>query len=283
MASWLQVATGLPLVVTRHVLEEPGDTARERWRAALALRGMAEAQTTVAVSRAAAARLETLASIPPSRLRVIRNGIALDRFDPGRLSSLRCSLRASLGFGETDRLVLFPAALRPGKGHDVLLAAVSRLRESCPRAQVLFAGEGALRRPLENAAAPLGRAVRFLGARDDVPELMCAADLVVLPSLSEALPTVAMEAAAAGTAIVASRVGGVPEVVIDGVTGTLVPPGEPDPLSRAVADLLLDSDRRLALGAAGRRRALRDFGMDTQVARTVELWWDVMGGRGRSG
>jgi glycosyltransferase involved in cell wall biosynthesis len=282
MASWVRALVDMDLVVTRHVVEEPAETLREQWRAALALRGMEKAHTTVAVSRAAAARLETLAAIPPRRLRVIPNGIALDRFEPGRLHDRRAPLRASLGFEKDDHLILFPAAFRAGKGHDVLLAAVPRLLESCPRARVLLAGEGPLREPLEDAAAPLGRATAFLGARDDVPELMGAADLVVLPSLSEALPTVAMEAAASGTAIVASRVGGVPEVVTDGVTGTLVAPGEPTALSRAIEDLLLNSDRRWAFGAAGRRRAERDFGMDSQVARTVELWWEVVGGRGRS-
>jgi glycosyltransferase involved in cell wall biosynthesis len=122
--------------------------------------------------------------------------------------------------------------------------------------------------------------VRFLGPRDDMPDLMAACDVVVLPSRAEALPTALMEAAAAGRPVVATRVGGVPEVVEDGRTGLLVPAGDPHALARALASVLADPVRAAALGDAARALARQRFGIDRQVERTIELWTRVVAGRG---
>jgi glycosyltransferase involved in cell wall biosynthesis len=282
MGSWARRFTGFRLIVTRHVLEEPGDTWRQRWRARLALGALRRADGLVGVSHAAANRLTALASLETGKVRVITNGICLEQFDPHPNGGPRSLVRASLGFTGSDVLILVPAVLRPGKGHDVLLASVPRVLERFPKARFILAGDGELGDQLRAKAASLDEAVRFLGHRGDVPDLMDAADIVVLPSLSEALPTVALEAAAAGRAMVASNVGGVPEVVTDGVTGLLVPPGEPEALAEAVSALLADPDRMAALGSAGRHRALAEFGIDTQVRKTVELWEKVSRGGGPS-
>jgi glycosyltransferase involved in cell wall biosynthesis len=263
------------MVVTRHVLEEPTDTMRQRLRAHLALDALRRADAPVSVSRAAADRLADLASIPPARIRVIRNGIALQRFDPARISGSGAEIREGLGIGPEDPLVLVPAVLRPGKGHSILLAAVPLVLERAPRACFALAGGGEMEGELRAIAERMGKAIRFLGHRSDVPELMTASDLVVLPSLAEALPTVAMEAAAAGRAMVASNVGGVPEVVEDGLTGVLVPPADPRHLADAVSALLMNREGRIAMGLRARKRALEQFGIEAQVRDTLRLWREV--------
>lgn len=269
----------LPLVVTRHVLEEPAADARQRARALAALLALRLADAAVAVSHAVARRLASAGWLDRDRIRVIPNGIELERFDPVASSASRAATRRALGVGPDEPLALVPAVLRPRKGHPLLLEAVPRIRERVPGARLLFAGSGPLEGELRRHAAPLGDAVRFLGERGDVPALMAAADLVVLATETEALPTVLMEAAAAGRPAVASDVGGVGEVVAAGRTGLLVPVGDAGALADAVGRLLLDCDRARALGAAARALAEERFGMDLYVRRTLELWRETARGR----
>lgn len=268
---------GFQLAVTRHVLEEPMGDARQRLRARAACAALRRADAAVAVSRAAAGRLAALSGMPPDAIHVIPNGIELEHFDdpaPAR----REAVRRALGAGPEDRLVLVPAALRRGKGHDALLDALPGLRARVPRARLLFAGggwdawENRLRARVAAMAEDVRDAVRFLGPRTDIAELLAASDLVALASEAEALPTALIEAAAGGRAVVATRVGGIPEVVLDNVTGLLVPPGDPAALGVAIACLLLDRGRARAYGAAARRRARQEFAIETQVSRTVALW-----------
>ncbi|HSA54085.1 MAG TPA: glycosyltransferase [Gemmatimonadaceae bacterium] len=263
---------GIPLVITRHVIEEPRDGWRRRLRATATTAALRRADALVAVSSATAKALQRTMGIPPGRVRVILNGIELERFAAAASHTDRNRARAALGLGRADRVVLVPAVLREGKGHDVLLSAMDRIRAHVPRVRVLFAGTGPLAVELQERARAHGEAVRFLGHRDDVPALMRAADLIVLPSLGEALPTALIEAAAAGRAVVSTRVGGVEEVVTHGCTGLLVPPGDPDALAAAVEELLQDHERARAFGAAARAMANERFGIDAQIARTWALW-----------
>jgi glycosyltransferase involved in cell wall biosynthesis len=219
---------------------------------------------------------------------VIENGIELERF-AGGAPGARQRVRAALGAGPDEPLVLVPAALRDGKGHDVLLQALPDLRSRVPGVRVLFAGAGEREAALRRAARPLGDAVQFLGLRTDIPDLLSGCDLVVLPSatradgtIEEALPTVLLEAAAAGRAVVATRISGIPEIVVDGRTGLLVPPNDPAALADAIATLLLDGARARAYGAAARQLAQQRFAIETQIARTQTLWASLVGAeRGR--
>jgi glycosyltransferase involved in cell wall biosynthesis len=275
LGSWARPFGKFRFIVTRHVLDEPVGDRRQRIRAQQSLGAFRRADAAVAVSRAAADRLATLARLPLERIRVITNGIRLERFDPGSSGIHANGLRGSLGVGLSEPLVVVPAVLRPGKGHDVLLDSVPLVQERFPSARFALAGGGELEGELKVRAQNLGSAVLFLGHRRDIPELMAASDLVVLPSRAEALPTVAMEAAAAGRAMLASRVGGVEEVVSDGVTGIMVPPGDPRALAESMVALLGDPERRNALARAARLRALEEFGIETQVKRTLALWDEV--------
>ena len=274
-----QLVTQVPLVVTRHVLDEPSANWRQRLRGRLALAAARRAVAVVAVSAAAADRLAEAARLPRGSIRVIPNGVDLERFGAARAAANRAALRRSLGIRANEPLVLVPAVLRDGKGHDVLIRALPALKARVPSLRVAFAGGGERAAALRAQAQPYADTLLFLGPRDDMPELLAACELVVLPSLAEALPTALIEAAAAGRAVVATKVGGAVEVVEDEHTGLLVPPADAEALAVAVATLLCDPERARALGAAARRRAEQRFDLDLQVQRTLELWTEAAGAR----
>ena len=187
---------------------------------------------------------------------VIHNGVDLDRYSPASVP-----LPADLGVDGGGPIVTMVGALRPGKGHTTALAAWPEVTRAFPRARLVFVGsgelEGALRR--EAARRDVAGSLVMAGLRRDVPSIMQASDLVILPSDQEALPTVLIEAAACARPVVASRVGGVAEVVTDGETGILVPPRDPRRLAEATAALLGDERRRDELGRAARAAAKGRF------------------------
>jgi glycosyltransferase involved in cell wall biosynthesis len=283
LAHWARRLGRFRLVITRHVMEEPMVDRRRRRRARAAGAAIRDADAVVTVSRAIAERLTELSGRPREAIRVIFNGIELERF-AGAEPGARKRMRKSLGAGPDEPLVLVPAALRDGKGHEVLLRALPDLRRRVPAVRVLIAGAGEREAVLREEARAAGNAVEFLGLRTDIPELMGACDLVVLPSatrsdgtVEEALPTVLIEAAAAGRAVVATRLSGTPEIVVDERTGLLVAPGDSASLADAIATLLLDNARARAYGAAARHIARERFAIETQVFRTLALWRHVLG------
>jgi glycosyltransferase involved in cell wall biosynthesis len=271
IAGLASAAARTPLAITRHVLDEPRETLRQRVRAGLALRAFRHAHAPVAVSRAAADRLAELAEMPRSRIRVIPNGINLDAFRGIDGPAARADLARTLPIQPEARLMLVPAVLRAGKGHEHLIEAV-RILARRVTLQLLIAGSGEREPALRRQAEDLGTCVLFLGHRDDVPRLMAASDLVVLPSLFEAYPTALMEAAAAGRPAVATRVGGIPEIVADGRTGMLVAPGDPFGLADTIATVLLDPELALTLGREAGRHAEEKFSIVRQAAETQTLW-----------
>jgi len=198
---------------------------------------------------------------PRARTRVVPNGIDVDGV--ARAAADRTGARRALGLDPGVPVVLCAARLAREKGHHFLLHAIAEVARTIPGMQLLLAGDGSLRPELEAIAATLalGDRVAFLGWRDDVPRLMAACDLLVLPSLSECLPLVCLEAMAAGRPVVASAVGGIPEVVVEGVTGRLVAPGDTGGLAAAITDLLRDPDLARAMGQAGRARVAERFSL----------------------
>jgi len=178
--------------------------------------------------------------------------------EPGVATASRAEIRHDLGIIDDRLVLLVMARLEKRKGHTYLLDALPQLPDQLrERTVVLVAGVGPERDALEAqcAAMDLGDRVRFLGQRNDRWSLYEAADVVVLPSIShEDMPIVILDAMAAGRPVVASRVAGIPEQVVDGVTGRLVPPGDPAALAHALAAILEDSPRRAAMGKAGRER-----------------------------
>ena len=194
----------------------------------------------IIANSAAAAAAVAQDGIPLDRISVIPNGIDLRAFP-------RATHR------HPRRIITTVANLRGGKGHDVLLQAAAEVLRAHPDALFQLVGDGPLRGELEHAAEELGiaQAVRFLGHRDDIVSILRQSDLFAFPSLMEAFPNALMEAMAVGLPVVATNVGGIPELVEDGRNGVLVPPGAAPAFAAAITDLLGNAARadRLAIAA----------------------------------
>ena len=175
------------------------------------------------ISRLAADRYLKIGAVPAARLEVIPNTVDLERFRPS--SEARAAVRSELGVGE-EFVWLAVGRFQPAKDYPTMIAAFARVAGSST-SRLILVGQGPLRGEVETLLreAAIEDRVRFLGVRRDIPDLMSAADGYVLSSAWEGMPVVLLEAAAVGLPIVATRVGGVPEVVEDRVTGSLVPPG----------------------------------------------------------
>ena len=195
-----------------------------------------------------------------------------------RGSEARLAARRELGIDDLAPVIGNVANLTLKKDHAGLLAAFDLVRRRVPEAVLLLVGAGPLEADLraEVRDRELDDSVRFLGSRDDVPELLPALDVFVLSSRFEGLPISLLEAMAAEVACVSTRVGGIPEAITDGVEGRLVPPGEPKVLAEALTDVLLDPDVRSRLAAAGRARVVEAFSIDRAVRRTEEIYTDLL-------
>jgi len=212
--------------------------------------------------------------IAPDRIRVLPNGI------PPLAPATGHDVRAELGIPADARLVGAVAVARREKRLDVLLDAVARLDGSAPNVHVAIAGYGGSRGELpalEQQATSLGirDRVHFLGLRRDIPDLLAAFDVACLSSDFEGQPLSVMEYMAAGKPIVSTNVGGLPEMIRDGVEGLLVPRRDPGAFSEALKRQLLDRPAAVAMGAAALERQRKEFSLETAVAR-VEALYDEM-------
>ena len=235
------------------------------------------ARRIIAVSHAVRQHLAAQ-GLPDSRITVIYNGVELARY---RNPLDAEPLRARLGIPTGDFLIGAVGRLGPEKGHAYLIEAAALLlkRESLP-VWLLIVGEGRSRHALEQTARRCGIADRVLlaGFQHDVAPYQAALDVFCLPSLKEGLSLSALEAMALGKPVIASRVGGTPEVVVDGETGVLVEPGNPEALARALAALLRDPARTRLMGAAGRARVERFFDLERTLDQIERLYREVAQG-----
>jgi glycosyltransferase involved in cell wall biosynthesis len=233
------------------------------------------ADAFVAVSREDQRRMVEVERVPPAKTRFIANGIP--PFPP---ADRERDIRAELGIGPDQPLVGAVATLRPQKALEVLLRAVPLLREKVPAAVVLIVGGGdggPEEGRLHDLAGELGlgEGLRFLGERADVPDLVAAFDVAALSSDFEGSPLSVMEYMEAGKPVVATRVGGLPDLVEEGVNGLLVEPRDPAALAAALAEVLRDPERAARMGEAGRVRRRETFSIEA-TARTVgELYEEL--------
>ncbi len=212
----------------------------------------------------------------PRKVRCIPNGVDLVRFTPREPSP---QLRASFDLPAGAPLVTSVGRFVPYKGYTYLLEAAQLVHEATPEVHWIRVGDGELRSELEAQCRSLGLTsrVHFTGWREGMPEILAMADLFVLPSLREHFGRVLIEAMAMGKAVVATGAGGVPEVVIHGETGLLVPPAQPRPLADAVLTLLSDPDRARRLGEAGRLRVVAEFSLSRHVEAVEALYKELLG------
>lgn len=210
------------------------------------------------------------AGMPDEALAVIPDFVDCRRFAPGAVEP------ASLEAGPTIAAV---GRLTAEKGHAVLVRAMARV----PEATLVICGQGEeeprLRRQAEMGG--ISDRVRFLWFQSDVRPVLAAADVFAMPSLSEGLGVAALEAMAMGKPVVASNTGGLPDVMVDGETGLLVPPGDPEALAEALTILLRDPTRARAMGEAGRARALERFDREVVVPQVLALYDQVLHERPR--
>ena len=209
------------------------------------------------------------AGVAADRIRVIHSGI-----DAGRFAA-REGAQTSCG----DALVVGTVAhLEKRKGHRYLLEAAQLLKGRGYAFKLMLAGSGSLRQPLEEMAQALGLAeqVSFFGFVSDVPKFLASLDIFALPSLYEGLGVAALEAMAAGKAVVASRVGGLAELVNDGETGLLVPPGNARELAAAIAKLIEDKELRSSFGHKGAARVRDQFTMQEMAKKTEACYYEML-------
>lgn len=212
--------------------------------------------------------------IDPGRLTVIPNGV-----DPRPFDDAGPADRAALGVPPDATLALFVGRLDVQKGVPILLRAAAEVAKADPRWHLALVGDGPGRDSVTRAVASPGLRgrVHWLGRRDDVPALLKAADLLVLPSLWEGMPNVVLEAMAARRAVVATAVEGTEDLVVPGVTGWLVPPTDPQALAAALVEAASDRDRLGRFGEAGRARVEAHFTPGRVVDAYERLWAGLLG------
>ena len=214
--------------------------------------------------------------IPPARVVTIPTGVDLAVFDPGRVSG---DLREELGIPAHAPVFGTVSVFRRLKGHQYLLEAAGEILRAVPEAKLLLAGEGPQEKNIRNKIEELGieEAVFLPGLREDIPRVLNTMDVFVFPSLQEALGTAILEALAMRKAVVASRVGGIPEIIEEGNTGFLVDPEKPAAIAERVIPLLKNPELRRKLGDQGRRFVEMHYDNRLMVGRLEALYRELMG------
>lgn len=262
----------VPVVVTAHSTVYELDTWKRR--AINPILGRL-ASGLVAVSNAVAEAF-VAAGVPHRKVTRIYNGVDVTRFNGPRDNGLR----QELGIGDGGPVVGMIANIRPAKDHALLIRSTSQVVRRIPGMHLVLAGDAgpADIAGLERLAATFGVAdrVHILGLRDDVPAILRSLDLFALASKIEGLPVSIIEAMAAGRPVVASEVGGVRELVEDGTTGFLVPPGNEEAMSDAIIRLLSDKEKLACFGRSAQRRAIDLFSVEAMATAYQSLYRELL-------
>ena len=259
--------TGVPVVHSRRV-----DNPEPRWQVALKYRLH---DRVIAISEEIG-RVLLNEGLPVDKLRVVRDAVDWEHYArPGD----RAAIAARLGVPAKGLWLGVVAQLIERKGHRFLLRALPPLVAAYPNLRLFFFGRGPLAAELEREVQGLGLTshVTLAGFRDDLDEVLPCLDLLVHPALKEGLGVSLLQAASAGVPIVASRAGGIPEAVRDGLNGLLVPPGDVAALGAALTALLADPARRHTLGARGRRLVAEEFSIDSMVDGNLAVYLNLLG------
>ena len=219
---------------------------------------------------------------PAYKVRVIPNGIDVERFRPGPPSR---QLQEELNLDPTAPVAGIVAALRPEKNHEMFLRVAALVHRQVPATRFVIVGDGPERAKLESLAHELGiaKAVRFLGTRSDVREILLLLDVLLLTSHMEANPICLLEAMASGKPVVATRVGSVTETVLPGVNGFLVAPNDSQGMAGRVVELLNDRNRAADMGRAGREQVVGRWSVDGMVRGYEDLIEEIFSEKCRRG
>jgi glycosyltransferase involved in cell wall biosynthesis len=211
-------------------------------------------------------------SINSKKIMVILNGIDVEKFQRNIDTTNK---KAELQIGEDEMVVGSVGRLVQVKDYPTLLKAFAIITNKINKCKLVILGDGILRAELEAYVNEngLSKKVMFLGSRRDIPEMMQIFDVFVLSSVSEGLPIALLEAMAAGIPVVATMVGGIPEVVVDGGTGLLVPPQNPAVLAEAISSVLLDKEKARYMGTSGRHRVVESFNL-SNTSQSYEQVYD---------
>jgi len=241
-----------------------------------------KADHVTAVCQFTRRHLVELEGIPQSRIEIVYNGVEAGRFEdaPGR-----ADVRRSLDLPAKARVVVQVGTFRYIKDQATAVRAFQTVRGRCKQAVLVFVGDGPDRGACERLAESLGLAgaVRFLGQRSDVPRILAAADVMLMTSLCEAHSVSLLEGMASGLPIVATDVGGIPETVIDGQTGLLVPAGDHHAVAEALLNLLENARLRRRMAEAGHQRVCTHFRRSDMHRRFMEIYRSLAGRAGREG
>lgn len=269
---------GIPTVSTLHTFDDPPQRSRAYWRLRLrwwVLRHFCD--QVIAVSEGTRKHHLRMGGLEPAKVVTLYNGIDIVRFSAA--TKAECSTaRQALAIPPDVPLLLTVAVLRAAKGVQYMIEALPAILEAVPETRYLVVGGGKQEDSLKELAKTHGVADRviFAGQRNDIPNLLAICDLFVLPTLGEALPTVLAEAMAAQKAIVASNVGGVPEMVEHSHNGLLVPPADPTSLAEACLQLLQNAGEADAMARAGKEIVERRFSIRLQGQRLSDLYQGLL-------
>jgi len=238
--------------------------------------------TIAAISKDAKERLLKYNKINPKKINIVHNGVEIERFS----SSQNKDTKKKLLNTQTDcQIIGTVSRLAEEKDQFTILEAFSKVSKNISKVRLVFVGDGPLRKELENYSGKIGisNKVIFLGFQKDIGEIVKTFNLFSLPSLTEGISLSLLEAMAAGKPCVATNVGGNPEVVVDGETGILVPPKDPQAMADAIVKILRNPELAQKMGAAGRRRVEEKFSLDRMVGEYEELYEKCLSRKGIGG
>lgn len=275
MGWWAGRRVGIPVVAfSRGYTTENPKVAFYEW---LDRRFLKRANGIVSVSEAQKKRLEGF-GITGRRSWVVRNAVATDSSRDSLSGDLRKEVLERLNIPSAAEMVVSAGRLSPEKGHWFLVEAIGILRGSINNTHFVFCGDGPCQKDLEKQSKELrvSEICHFVGFRSDLKEIFKAMDLMVLPSLTEGLPNVILEAFACAKPVVATDVGGVPEIVEDGINGILVPPGRTDLLAEAIKICLAAPEERRVMGEAGYHKVKSEFTFESQAQKLETIYNEVL-------
>lgn len=235
----------------------------------------------VAVSEAIKSDIARYDKVNQSKLLIIRNGVNIDKFTA---KGAFANVRKELGIRDETTLIGFIGRLVQNKGLEYLLEAFSRVKKECVDSTVMIVGYGSLMEELKKSAQRkgIGNDVLFTGQRRDIPAVLSAIDIFAMSSVKEGLPNALLEALAMGKPVVATAVGGIPEIVENGVTGLVVRPADPGALEEAILRLINDKSLANRLGAEAQDFIIQNHSIETTVQKWQSLYQSILQEKGIS-